>query len=118
MKKSFIEIITKWKYTWPAWMVTTVDIIFLTQGVLAEGPAAFLWICTVSAAYLLASGKWWGCFVGSLNGVYAIGEYYYKLMTHDKIVIDSRPFGLIIIVYYLFMGWICWKENKQSSDKL
>lgn len=118
MKKSFIEIIPKWKYTWPAWMVTTVDIIFLTQGVLAEGPAAFLWICTVSAAYLLASGKWWGCFVGSLNGVYAIGEYYYKLMTHDKIVIDSRPFGLIIIVYYLFMGWICWKENKQSSDKL
>lgn len=47
-----------------------------------------------------------------------MGEYYYKLMTHDKIVIDSRPFGLIIIVYYLFMGWICWKENKQSSDKL
>ena len=38
---------------------------------------------------------------------------YDKIRNFEKVVFDERVLGLVIIAYYLFMGWLCYKENKK-----
>ncbi len=113
MKKKVLELSTKWVYTWPAWLHFSVLVLAVLDKNLYLTPlAAPLSAITVTASWLLATDKWQGSIVGCLNGIYLIIEYYYKLHINKKVLIDSRPLGLLIIVYYIYMGYRMNREDK------
>ena len=110
MKKLF-KLITNWKYTWFAWIIT----IFyrgIAYGQMRGAGAIFIVAESIIGALLMADGKWWGCLVSSMFGIRGIAEYYYKLHTMELIKVDTRPLDLYTIAIYAFMGWLCYKENK------
>ena len=100
--KKFAELITKWKYTWPVWLYLAIAVLVIFNKNLYFTPMAIPTSATlIVASLLLASSKWQGSIVGSLNGIYMIIEYYYKLNISEKVLIDTRPIGLVIIVCYI-----------------
>ena len=114
MKKRFVELVTEWKYTWPMWLLMLLYMItaiarrmYFTEWAL---PLGAIIVCS---SLLLASGRWYGCFVGSVYGTFCIWEYYDKIRNFEKVVFDERVLGFVIIAYYLFMGWLCYRENKK-----
>lgn len=110
--KKIAELITKWKYTWPVWLYLAIAVLVIFNKNLYFTPMAIpTSAILVVASLLLASGKWQGSVVGSLNGIYLIIEYYYKLYIYEKVLIDSRPIGLIIIVYYIYTGYRVSKKQ-------
>lgn len=113
MKRFFIRIKTNMKYLWPFLTVAVVQFLLWTADMLATGPALFFLMSVGLAAFIMSSGRWWGCLFGSLSGIYCIAEHYCKIMAHEKIIIDERPFGAVIIVYYILIGLLCWKENRK-----
>ena len=121
MKKLF-KLITYWKYTWPMWLIVLFYIMLLRnhEHIIIPG---VLWtlLCVCSSSLLLSDGKWWG----SCSGViWAIGfyiEYLYKLyLIHNKGAVIYHLWNpllvtVIIAGYYIFMGWLCYKENKKQA---
>ena len=113
MKKLF-KLITNWKYTWFAWIITLFYRWRASEKMRGTG-AIFIVAESIIGALLMADGKWWGCLVSSMFGIRAIAEYYYKRHTMELIKVDTRPLGLFIIAIYAFMGWLCYRENKGKS---
>lgn len=113
--KNFIKLSVKWKYTWPMWLmillytiVAVIPRMYFTEWALPLGAVI------VCASLLLASGRWYGSCVGLLYGIFGMWEYYTKIKNLEKIVFDERIIGVAVIVYYIFMGWLCYRENKRE----
>ena len=109
--RKFIKIITRWKYSFPAWLFTVI-LVFISLEKMRIPQLFWLLLPMIIGSLLLAAEKWWGCLVGSIFGVYCIAEYYYKVGNHELIHLDTRYIGLIVIVYYLWMGYLVYKERK------
>ena len=114
--KKFLKLLTNWKYTWPVWLYLSVMVLAIIDKNLYFTPMTLpISAIIVIASLLLESSKWQGSIVGSLNGIYMIIEYYYKLHINEKVLIDTRPIGLVIIVCYIYMGYSCFKENRKEK---
>ena len=109
--RKFIKIISRWKYSFPAWLFTVIWIWTYAEKTMAPN-GWWLFTSIIVGSLLLAAEKWWGCLVGSIFGVYCIAEYYYKVGNHELIHLDTRYIGLIVIVYYSWMGYLVYKERK------
>ena len=112
--KGFIKIITRWKYSWPA-LLFTVILVCISLEKMRIPQLLWLLLPMIIGSLLLATEKWWGCFIGSIFGVYGIAEHYYKIKNHELIFIDTRYLGLIVIAYYLWMGYLVYKNRKYNS---
>ncbi|MBQ8604255.1 MAG: hypothetical protein IJ410_05400 [Oscillospiraceae bacterium] len=119
-KKKLIELSAKWKYTWPAWTVVTIAIL----GTIPFGPTLLtLFCCTpvVIASFLFAANHWQGSFFGILFAIMPMTEYWYNcwLVEYKDMVIyhnwNPWVFTVMVIVYYIFMGWLCYRENNTSK---
>ena len=113
--KKFIKIISRWKYSWPAWLFTVIWIWTYAEKTMAPNGWG-LFASIIVGSLLLAAEKWWGCFIGSIFGVYGIAEHYYKIKNHELIFIDTRYLSLIVIAYYLWMGYLVYKNRKCNSE--
>ena len=61
---------------------------------------------------LLSKQKWYGCVPGALLGAYII---YYGSQYHGQ-VLDERPVGIIICLYYLIFGFIVALKKKTMKS--
>lgn len=113
--RKFIKIITRWKYSWPVWMFTVI-LVCISLEKMRIPQLLWLLLPMIIGSLLLAAEKWWGCFVGSTFGVYCIAEYYYKVRNQELIHLDTRCIGLIVIAYYLWMGYLVYKNRKIKSQ--
>lgn len=119
MIKRFIELSAKWKYTWPAWGVVTIGIL----GTFPFGHTLYtlLYYSTVIiASAVLAAGRWQGCLFGIFNGFIPMAEYLYncRLIEYRGMVIyhnrNPWPVTVAFTACYVFMGWLCYKENRTN----
>ena len=60
--------------------------------------------------WLLSKRKWYGCIPGVLLGVYII---FYGSQYHGQ-VLDERPIGAAIFLYYLICGVLAYKKAHKS----
>ena len=112
MKKRIIKFFANWGCIWPIWLYLAVVVLVIFNKNMYFTPMALpVSIIVVVSSLLLAGDKWQGAIVGSLNGIYLIIEYYYKLHINEKVLIDSRPIGLLIIVYYIYMAYRVGKKQ-------
>ena len=61
--------------------------------------------------WLLAKQKWYGCVPGASIGAYII---YYGSQYHGQ-VMDERPIGLIICLYYLVFGFVTYRKRERKN---
>ena len=112
MKKRIINLFTNWGCIWPIWLYLAIVVLVIFNKNMYFTPMALpVSIIVVVSSLLLADGRWQGAIVGSFNGIYRIIEYYYKLHINEKVLIDSRPIGLLIIVYYIYMAYRVGKKQ-------
>ena len=112
MKKRIIKLFTNWGCIWPIWLYLAVVVLVIFNKNMYFTPMALpVSIIVVVSSLLLADGRWQGAIVGRLNGIYRIIEYYYKLHINEKVLIDSRLIGLLIIVYYIYMAYRVGKKQ-------
>ena len=119
VKKKFINLVTNWKYTWLGWMVTIYFILLQARFLFGMSDAVIHTVVFVDVAVLLMSaGRWWGSIIGVLWSFSFYAEYLYKcyLINYKGQIIyhnfNTLPITLIFMAYFIFMGWICFKENK------
>ena len=122
MKKRFIQLATRWKYTWIMWLFVLFYIMLLrgNERLIVTGAIwTLFWVC--SSSLLLAAGKWWGSCFGIIWAVGFYIEYHYKLyLIHCKGAViyhlwNPLPVTVMLVAYYIFMGWICYKDNKNDK---
>ncbi len=68
----------------------------------------------VVSDWFLAKQKWYGCVPGTLLGVYII---YYGSRYHGQ-VMDERPIGVILCVYYLILGFVTYRKSARKKSPL
>ena len=112
--RKFIKIITRWKYSFPAWLFTVI-LVFISLDIMRIPQLFWLLLPMIIGSLLLAAEKWWGCLVGSIFGAYCIAEYYSKIRNHELIHLGTRYIGLIVIVYYFLMAYMVHKSRKNSA---
>lgn len=100
-------------YTFPALLYSgfllTIGLSVGFSGLMME---AWLYlILLLAAGVLLCKKKWWG----SLPGM-AVGSVVIWLFNNSRVQqpVDIRPLGVGILVYFIAMGIICYKLNKQN----
>jgi len=99
-------------YIMPAVLIC---MLYALLGALAGGIGGFQLIAylyillPILAGVLLRMDKWWGCLFGVAMGVVLL----YMGSQHTGQVMDiERPMGLVFLIYYTIMGFICCKANK------
>ena len=118
MRKRFIELSTKWVYTWPAWAAVILSVMSAFRFNLALYNLIY-YSPVILASVLFVTGRWQGCFSGLFFAFIPMAEYLYNewLIAYKGIVIyhNWNPWGFTVIVsvYYIIMGRICWKERKE-----
>lgn len=61
--------------------------------------------------FLLSKKLWLGCIPGALLGAYLI---YYGSQYHGQ-VMDERPIGVVILAYYVILGFVTVYHKKKSA---
>ena len=118
MREKFIELSTKWIYTWPAWVRVFLSVTSAFRFNFALYTLVY-YSPVILASALFATGHWQGCFAGLLFAFMPMSEYLYNewLIKYKGMVIyhnwNPWVFTVIVSVYYIFMGRICWKERKE-----
>lgn len=64
-----------------------------------------------AAGVLLCRKNWWGCLPGMAAGSVIV---YLFNNTHVQQPVDIRPLGIGIRIYFVVMGIICYKLNRQK----
>lgn len=59
----------------------------------------------------LSKQKWYGCVPCTLLGAYII---YYGSQYHGQ-VLDERPIGVVICLYYLIFGIVAYKKSTMNK---
>nr|MBQ8244045.1 hypothetical protein [Oscillospiraceae bacterium] len=80
------------------------------------GFGAFEAVAWVYAALLFVAGilltmkQWWGAIPGM-----AVGGIIIYVFTHSHVHhhINETPIGIVVIAYFLAMGFICYKRNRK-----
>lgn len=98
-------------------LVFLIFILFVLGGATNESGdyivgSAILLIFVVSD-WLLAKHKWYGCVPGALLGAYII---YYGSQYHGQ-VMDERPVGVIICLYYLILGFVAYRKKIRNKER-
>ena len=94
---------------------------FLYCGFLAligfgAGFGAFEMVAWVYAALLIVAGvllamkKWWGAIPGMAVGAIILYMFAHSHVHHH---INENPIGIVVIAYFLAMGFICYKINRK-----
>ena len=104
----------KFLYIMPAVLICMLYALLaaLAGGISGFQPIAFAYILLpILSGIFLRKGKWWGCLFGVAMGVVLL----YMGSQHTGQVMDiERPMGLVFLIYYTIMGFICCKANKQK----
>ena len=75
-------------------------------------PEAWVYILLlITAAVLLCKNKWWGCIPGMAVGSLIV--YLFETSNAHQHV-NVNPVGIGVAVYYLAMGYFCYKLNRQK----
>ena len=61
--------------------------------------------------FLLSKKLWFGSIPGALLGAYVI---YYGSQYHGQ-VMDERPIGVVILAYYVILGFVTVYHKKRSA---
>ena len=120
--KKFLEISTRWVYTWPGWTISLFYILLWVNG--SNSPAAIL-IClpVVLASLLFAIGRWQGCVPGIIFALIPVAEYLYEeylVRVLGQVIyhrLNPLPFTAAVTAYYLFMAWRVYTVST-NKDKL
>ena len=118
MRKRFIELSTKWIYTWPAWVRVFLSVTSAFRFNLALYNLIYH-SPVILASALFATGHWQGCFSGLFFAFIPMAEYLYNewLIAYKGMVIyhNWNPWGFTVIVsvYYIFMGYKVYKERNK-----
>ena len=103
----------KFLYIMPAVLICMLYALLATLagGISGFQPIAFLYIlCPILAGIVLRKGKWWGSFFGIAMGALLI----YSGMTAQPQMMVGFIAGLILIAYYIVMGFICVASQKHK----
>lgn len=101
-------------YSFPAFLYCGF-LTFVGFGVGFGGFQMEAWIYVfllISAAILLSMKKWWGAIPGMAVG--SIVMYLFET-TNAHQHINVTPLGIGILVYFGFMGMICYKLNRKTE---
>ena len=119
--KHFISIITKWEYTWFAWLVN-IFYLLIWSGALTSIPFGVIatMVCFTLSALIMASGRWWGCVIGVIFDLYLCSKYIYTVyLYYGKLLISELWLSLLImvavVVIHIIMGRMCYTENKKQG---
>ena len=118
MRKKFIELSTKWVYTWPAWVRVFLSVTSAFRFNLALYNLIYHSLVILASA-LFATGHWQGCFSGLFFAFIPMAEYLYNewLIAYKGMVIyhnwNPCGFTVIVSVYYIFMGYKVYKERNK-----
>ena len=99
-------------YTMPAVMVVLFYgmLAILAGGFSGFQPRAWLTIVMpVAAAVLLLAGRWWGSVFGMLLG----GLFISIGLTGGSTA--AMIFGIVVFVYYMIMGVMCFKDAQKKT---
>ena len=103
----------KFLYIMPAVLVCMLYMLLAT---LAGGISGFQLIAVayitlpVAAGILLRREKWWGGLFGMAMGALLI----YNSMTSDVAMTAALAFGIVFVLYYALMSFLCAASNKKK----
>lgn len=98
-------------YIFPAFLYCGfLAMIGLGTGFGALLPVAWVYAALlIAAAVLLSMNKWWGSIPGAAVGGIVIYLFEHSSAHHH---INENPIGIVVIVYFLAMGLICYKLQR------
>lgn len=118
MRKRFIELSTRWVYTWPAWAGIILSVTSAFRFNFMIYSLAYF-TPVILASVLFVTGHWQGCFAGIFFAFMPMVEYLYNkwLIAYKGMVIyhNWNPWGFTVIVsvYYIIMGYKVYKERNK-----
>lgn len=112
-KKWYGQVALLIGYFFPAVISFTLyTLIAVNAGFGSLDPAVWCFVALLLAsAILMVRKKWWGCIGGVITGAVLI----YMGTQYTGQVISETPIGIIFCVYYVILGFLCFRNKKISQ---